>query len=267
MVYDIFLRVMLPFSFLMFISGVIGNVVQFGFLFSLDPIQLKPEKIHPVSGFKRIFSMKQVVKTILSVLKIITMSVIIIYVVRISINEYMHDIEVCNIDCTLVVLFSLIKKMLSILLPVLIVLVLLDLIYQKIQHTKDQMMTKDEIKREYKSREGDPMIKGQRKSEQRRILLEDIGEMLENSRVVIMGLGKAAILMYNDEMPLPVVLAIGRAKMSIEIIRIAKKTGVPVVADPALLRLLEDEAVIDQFIPSSAIKRIAKAIQKADQMR
>lgn len=263
---QIILGVMLPFSVMMFFAGVIGNVVQFGFLVSFEAIIPKPSKISPMSGFKRIFSMKQLVKTLLSILKIIMMTLIIYYVTRIAIQEYMHDISVCDIDCMLAVLFSMIKKMLFILLPLLIMLVMMDLIYQKANFKKEQRMSKDEIKREYKNREGDPLIKGHRKSEQRRILNEDLGEMIKQSRVVIAGLGRAAMLMYKQDMPLPILLAIGRNKMSSEIIRMAKRANVPIVSDPALVQLLEDDGVIDQYIPDSSIQRVAKAIQKGDQM-
>ncbi|HHL19554.1 MAG TPA: EscU/YscU/HrcU family type III secretion system export apparatus switch protein [Thiothrix sp.] len=263
---QIILGVMLPFSVLMFLASVIGNVSQFGFLISFESIKPKPEKISPMSGFKRIFSMKQLVKTLLSILKIIMMTAIIYYITRIAIREYMHDIDLCDVDCMLTILFSMIKKMLFILLPLLIALVLLDLIYQKANFKKEQRMSKDEIKREYKNREGDPLIKGQRKSEQRRILGEDLGEMIKQSRVVIAGLGRAAILMYTQDMPLPILLAIGRSKMSSDIIRMAKKSGVPIVSDPALVQLLEDDGIIDQYIPDSSIQRVAKAIQKGDQM-
>lgn len=263
---QIILGVMLPFSALMFLAGVIGNVAQFGFLISFESIKPKPEKISPVSGFKRIFAMKQVVKTLLAILKIIVMALIIYYITRLAIRDYMHDISVCNMDCMLAVLFSLIKKMLFILVPLLIVLVMFDFIYQQINFKKEQRMSKDEVKREYKNREGDPLIKGQRKSEQRRLLSEDLGEMMKLSRVVIAGLGRAAMLMYNDDMPLPILLAIGRNKMSSEIVRMAKRSGVPIVPDPALVQLLEDDGVIDQYIPNSSVQRVAKAIQKGDQM-
>lgn len=264
---QIILGIMLPFSALMFLAGVIGNISQFGFLISFESMKPKLEKISPISGFKRIFSMKQVVKTLLSVLKILVMTAIIYYVTRLAIREYMHDISACNMDCMLAVLFSLIKKMLFILLPILIVLVILDVIYQKFNFKKEQRMSKDEIKREYKNREGDPLIKGQRKSEQRRILSEDLKEMIKQSRVVIAGLGRAAIVMYNNDMPLPILLAIGRNKMSNEIIKIAKRTGIPIISDPALVQLLEDDGIVDQYIPDSSIQRVAKAIHKGDQMQ
>jgi len=258
----IILGLMLPFSALMLVAGILGNVIQFGFLFSLDPIIPKPEKINPIAGFKRIFSMKQVVKTILSVIKIVAMSIIVIFVVRTAISEYMHDIGQCNTTCQFEVFVGMLKKMFFILVPVLIMMAMLDLMYQKFQYKKEQRMSKDEVKREYKNQEGDPLIKGQRKSEQRRLLEQNISDQIKQSRILIVGMRKAVALMYEEDMPLPMLLAIGRERLSMKMIEVAKKENVPIIADPALVMIFEKEGVIDQYIPSSAIKRVAQAMKR-----
>ena len=141
-------------------------------------------------------------------------------------------------------------------------MVMLDLMYQKFQYKKEQRMTKDEVKREYKNQEGDPLIKGQRKSEQRRLLEQDISEQIKQSRVIIVGIRKAVALMYEEDMPLPILLVIGRDRLSVKMIQVAKKENVPIIADPALVNILEEDGVIDQYIPSSAIKRVAQAMKR-----
>lgn len=254
--------VMLPFSFLMVVGGILGNIVQFGFIFSFEPIIPKPERVNPISGFKRVFSMKQTVKTLLSIFKIIAMSIIIVFVVRTAIFEYMHDIKQCDLNCQFAVMTSMAKKMMMILIPVLIFMVLLDVMYQKFQFSKEQRMTKDEVKREHKNMEGDPMVKGQRRAEQRRLLEQDIKDQIKQSRLIIAGMGKAVALMYEDDMPLPIMLAIGRDRMSYKMIQIAKAERVPVIADSGLVMVLEKDGVIDQYIPASAIKGVARAMKR-----
>ncbi len=258
----VFMGVMLPFSLLMLAAGIMGNIMQFGFLFSVDPIIPKPEKINPVAGFKRVFSMKQVVKTLLSILKIIAMTIIIIFIVRTAIYEYMHDIRQCDIQCQFAVFTSMARKMMFILVPVLVFMVMFDLMYQKFQFRKEQRMTKDEVKREHKNQEGDPLIKGQRKSEQRRLLEQDINEQIKQSRIIIAGMGRAVALMYEEDMPLPVLLAIGRDRLSVKMIQIARQEDIPVIADPALVTVLEKDGLIDQYIPSSAINGVARALKR-----
>ena len=258
---DVIMNIMLPFTALMLAAGIMGNVMQFGFLFSIDPIIPKPEKINPIAGFKRVFSMKQLIKTVFAVIKIIAMSIIITVVVRVAIVEYMQDIQQCDFNCKFNVFTGLAKKMMMVLVPIFIIMVMLDLMYQKFQFTKEQRMTKDQVKRERKNQEGDPIIKSQRKAEQRRLLEQDIGEQVKYSRVIILGMRKAAALMFEKEMPLPILLVIGRDRLCNKMIEIAKKENVPIISDPILVNLLEADGVIDQYIPASAIKRAARAMR------
>ena len=258
---EIIMGIMLPFTALMLVAGIMGNIMQFGFLFSLDPIIPKPEKINPIAGFKRIFSMKQLIKTVFAIIKIIAMSIIITVVVRVAIFEYMKDIGQCDFQCKFSVFQGLAKKMMMVLVPIFIIMVMLDLMYQKFQFKKQQRMTKEEVKRERKSQEGDPVIKSQRKAEQRRLLEQDITEQVKYSRVIILGMRKAAALMFGNDMPLPILLVIGRDRLSNKMIEIAKKENVAMVADPILVNILEKEGVVDQYIPASAVKRAARAMR------
>lgn len=259
------LTLMLPFSIMMMLAGIIGNMVQFGFVFSVDPIIPKGSKIDPVSGFKRVFSIKQVVKTVFSIIKIVIMTIVLYFLVRWAFREYVHDIVQCNVDCKFEVFQALLSRLLIILIPILIFLMFFDVFFQKQQHEKDQMMTKDEVKREFKNIEGDPLIKGMRMSEARRMSQEDMKAMIKESRVLIVGMGSAIALKYDEEMPLPIILAIGKEKMGYKMLEIAKRENVATVSDPQLVTKLLDEGKIDQYIPSSTVKQVAKAISQARQ--
>ena len=260
----VILTIILPFSLLMLFAGILGNVLQFGLIFSVDPIIPRGDKISPIKGFGRIFSVKQLVKTLFSSLKIIGMSIIIVYVVRLGVREYMHDLSQCNVECQMLVFQSLLKKLIMILLPILIIVAAMDFMFQRAQFLKDQRMTKDEVKREHKSQEGDPVIKGARRQEQRRLLEQDAVQRVKESRVLIAGVNLVVALKYDEELPLPIVLAIGKDRMSFKMIETANKEKVKVVADPALANKLSNESTIDQYIPSTTIKAVAKAIQQAN---
>ncbi|MCK5918637.1 MAG: EscU/YscU/HrcU family type III secretion system export apparatus switch protein [Cocleimonas sp.] len=255
--------IVLPFAILMLIAGILGNVLQTGILFSVDPVTPKGEKISPIKGFGRIFSIKQVIKTLFSIIKILGMSIIIVYVVRLGIRDYMHDISQCDVRCQMLVFQTLLKKLVMILLPILVVVAAMDFMFQKSQFTKDQRMSKDEIKREYKNQEGDPEIKGARKQEQQKMLEQDLNKKVKESRVVIVGMNLAVALKYDEDLPLPILLAIGKDRMSFKMIEIANKERVKVIADPDLAGKLAKEGDIDQYIPSSTIEGAARAIQQA----
>jgi type III secretion protein U len=257
--------IILPFAILMLVAGILGNVLQTGILFSVDPVIPKGEKIDPMKGFGRVFSVKQVIKTLLSIVKIVGMSIIIVYVVRLGIQDYMHDISQCDVRCQMLVFQTLLKKLIMILLPILIIVAAIDFMFQKSQFTKDQRMTKDEVKREYKSQEGDPEIKGARKEEQRKMLEQDMNKKVKESRVVIVGMNLAVALKYNEDLPLPILLAIGKNRMSFKMIEIANKERVKIIADPDLAMKLASDGTIDQYIPSETIEGAAHAIQQANE--
>jgi len=256
--------IMLPFSLLMLFAGILGNVLQTGLLFSVDPVIPRGSKISPIKGFGRIFSIKQVVKTLFSSLKIIGMSIIIVYIVRLGVREYMHELSQCDVSCQMLVFQSLLKKLIMILLPILIIVASMDFMFQRIQFLKEQRMTKEEVKREHKNQQGDPIIKGARRAEQRRMLDQDAIQRVKESRVVIAGVSLAIALKYDDELPLPILLAIGKDRMSFKMIETAKIEKVKIVADPALAEKLSTDGTIDQYIPSSTVKAVAQAIRQAN---
>ena len=253
----------LPFSFLILLAAILGNVLQFGVPFSFEPVLPKYSKIDPVAGFKRIFSIKSVVKTLFSLFKIIIATIIILFVTRMAIEAFILDVKQCNVLCMKDTMETLIKYMVLALLIFLIIIAILDFIFQKYQFLKDQMMTKDEIKREYKNREGDPEIKGQRKALQRELLNQDIGEKIKMSRLLIAGHRYMIAIQYDDDMPLPLILSIGQGGTARQMTEIAKKEKVPIIANPRLAELLKDEGEIDQYIPESSISGIVQAIQQA----
>ena len=255
--------IVLPFSFLILITGIIGNVLQFGVPFSFDPILPKYSKIDPVEGFKRIFSMKSVIKTLFSIFKIIIAGVILLFIARMAIEAFILDVKQCNVLCMKDTMETLIKYMVLALLTFLIIIAILDFIFQKHQFSKDQMMSKDEIKREYKSREGDPEIKGQRRQLQRELLNQDIGEKIKMSRLLVAGHRYMIAIQYDDEMPLPLILSIGQGGTARQMTDIAKKENIPIIANPRLAELLKEEGEVDQYIPESSISGIVQAIQQA----
>ncbi|MCK5901798.1 MAG: EscU/YscU/HrcU family type III secretion system export apparatus switch protein [Cocleimonas sp.] len=256
----VIISIVLPFSLLMVAAGILGNVLQTGLVLSLDPVIPKGSKIDPIAGFGRIFSVKQLVKTLFSSLKIIGMSLIILYVVRLGIQEYMHDLSRCNVECQMLVFQSLLKKIIIILLPILVVVAMADFIFQRSQFLKDQRMSKDEVKRENKNQEGDPVIKGERRSEQRRMADQDISLRVKDSRVLVAGVNLVVALKYDEDLPLPILVAIGKDRMSFKMIEIANKEKVKIVAEPALAAKLANEGTIDQYIPSTTISEVAAVI-------
>ncbi|KAB0676842.1 type III secretion system export apparatus subunit SctU [Aureimonas leprariae] len=253
--------VLLPVLAVAIVAGVAANYVQIGSLFSLQSVAPSLEKISPAAGFKRIFSLKQLVELLKSVLKIVFLSALLFFVVRDAIGPYVNSLD-CGLPCQAAVTTSILLKTLSLSAGAFIVVALADFAWQKHSHTKSLMMTKDEVKREYKESEGDPHIKGKRKQLAHELAMGDGGTAArKGSAVVVNPTHFAVVIDYRPgETPLPVVTAKGRNAYAHHIRTEAEKAGVPVFRNVALARALFADAELYEPIPDELFDAVAEVL-------
>jgi len=180
------LKIVLPIASIAMITGVICSYMQVGPMFSMETLQFKLSKINPLSGFKRLFSLKSVVEMFKSIAKASVMIYITIsYLVKeqaILVNIFDMDIPAIGANIWRISYNILIKNIIF-----LLVLAFLDYIYKKWQNEKDMRMSKQEIKEEYKQTEGDPFIKGKIKQKQREISMSRMMQEVPKADVVQKG--------------------------------------------------------------------------------
>jgi type III secretion protein U len=255
--------IVIPFVAVLFVFTVIANVAQFGFLLAFDPIIPKMEKVNPASGFKRIFSKKSLGDTGLSVLKIIAISVVVSLMVYDALAHLVHDISNCDIDCQTALMQNLTWRLIAYLVPLLLAITIIDIAMQKAFFIKEQMMSKQEVKREHKDAEGDPLIRGKRKQEHKELVMNSLEDKLKASRVLITDVDKCIAVRYEQGVtPLPLIMAIGRKAVARQMVKVAKQEKLPVVEDAAVVNLLIDEGRIGQYIPDIAIGPVAQILRK-----
>lgn len=254
--------IVLPIVGIAAVMGVLGNIVQFGIIFSFDPVIPRLSKVNPGEGFGRIFSVKQVVNTLLSLVKTLVIGLALYIVMHVGFFQYMNEIKQCDIPCQKEITSELLKKLMMMILPLIIALTALDFIFQKMQFEKDQRMTKEEIKREMKDAYGDPHVRGARQGMRRELTEQDIRSRIKTARLVVIDIGLAVALYYEQDVtPLPVIVAIGKAGMARKMIEIAQTENVPIISDARLVADLIEEGKIDQYIPTSTLDRVAKAMR------
>ncbi len=257
--------IILPFVALIIVTGILSNVLQFGVVFAFEPVMPKMSKISFASGFKRIFSAKQLVNTVFSLIKTILTALALFYVTYLGLSELLNEIDQCNVMCQVSIFSDLFITLMMIVLPLMLVMAILDLAFQKAQFAKDQKMTKDEVKREMKDMFGDPHVRGARETVRREMNEQDVRTRLKTARLVVIDIGLAVALYYQPgETPLPLVVAIGKAAMARKMVEIAQIEDVPIVTDRQLVEDLIEEGKIDQYIPSSTIDRVANAMRKTN---
>jgi type III secretion protein U len=259
------IELILPLVMVSMVSAIIGNVMQFGFLLAGESIKPDIKKISPIAGFKRIFAIKNLVEFFKSVIKIVFLSIVVYYVIKNSLGD-MVNLPHCGSACILPVVGVLMKKLLIYAVAAFMVIAVLDFLFEKQQFTKQQKMSKDEVKREHKESEGSPEIKGKRKELHQEILNE--AENTKKSDVVIKNPTHLAIGLHykQDSTPLPVVTVKGRGGRAKFIVKIAEKEGIPVLENVPLAHALFDTDIAS-FIPSDLIEPVAEVFRWVEEIK
>ncbi len=258
--YDIVIM-LLPIFVVAIIIAVLGNALQQKWKVTAKPMKPKFSKLSPISGFKRMFSFKQVVEVLKSTLMII----VILYVVYSTINDKMYLLFTFY-DVTLYEALSIIGGIVTDLgikiSAVFLIIGFADLIYQRRKFKNDMMMTKQEIKDEYKNSEGDPQVKGQIKRKMQEASRKRMMQALPEADVVITNPTHFAVaLKYEaNSGKAPMVIAKGADYLAFQIKDKAKEYKIEIVENKPLARLLYHNVDIGAEIPSELYQAVAEVL-------
>lgn len=251
------------------VVGVVGNVAQIGFLFTFEPIMPKMEKLSPVEGAKKIFSMKNLFEFLKNVAKVSFLGYLLYKIIRASIPELL---SMCygTLDDIFPSLRLMLKRLAVYTAFGYIVIAIVDRIFQGRNFTKQMMMTKDEVKREYKEMEGSAEVKQAQRQFRDEILNgPEPAKAAKRSSVVVTNPTRLAVGIRFDasEAPLPRICALGAGPVAKIIRETALAEGIPVMEDRPLARALYAEGKLEDFIPDSLIEPVAEVLKWAKQIQ
>ncbi|NLD92204.1 MAG: flagellar biosynthesis protein FlhB [Fibrobacter sp.] len=254
-------KVTLPLAGGILVLGVIANIAQIGFLLTFKPLMPKLEKIDPIKGFQRLFSMRSLVETIKNILKLSVIAIVAYVTLKKEFDTMLtlSDASVGTIwFFTVGVAFEVIIKIAM----VLVVLAVLDLAYQRYDNEKKLKMSKQEVKEEHKSMEGDPQIKARIKSLQREMARRRMMEEVPKATVVVTNPTHLAIALRYEpsEGDAPVVIAKGKLVIAQRIKELAYKHNIPVIEDKPLARAMYDKVEIGMPIPVEFFTAVAEIL-------
>ncbi len=248
---------LLPLYFLVLFLAVIFNVMQFGFV--SVPLQLKLEKINPISGFKNVFSAKKILEAIK-----LTAKLSLVFIVMVIILSLIWDsiLAMMNKDLR-ASLYSMMELTIYFLLTILLIVIIfaiIDFFFTRHYYIEQLKMSKQEIKDEHKQIEGDPLVKSRIRQIQMKMSKQRMMADVPDADVVITNPTQYAVaLKYdNEKSDAPIVVAKGINFLAIRIKEIALESKVPIVEDPVLARALYDQIEVEQQIPESLYKAIAE---------
>lgn len=250
-----------PVMLVAMIAGVAANYAQVGFMYSAEAIQMKLEKINPISGFKRIYSMRALVEMLKSILKISFIGMIAFSVLWTRMDEVLL-LANKSVGAAIATIAGLTLQMGLYASGALLFLALLDYLYQKYDFEKSIRMSKQDMKDEYKNIEGDPLIKSKIKQKQREMAMRRMMQDVPKADVVITNPTHFAIaLKYDDQKSdAPVVIAKGVDFVAQKIKLIAKENEIATVENRPLARALYSQAEIGDAIPEEFFKAVAEIL-------
>ncbi len=250
------------------ISAIATSFLQHGFVLSAEPMMPKLNKISPIAGLGRIFSMRSLVDFIKNIVKVIAVGTVAFLSVY---PELRHVRQLPNESTENMLLFlgMLAGRMTIGVVIAMFFIALFDIIFQRLQHMKSLRMSKQEIKDEYKQSEGDPIIK----QRLRRLRMERAQNRMmaavPKSDVVITNPTHFAVALQYDTktMSAPMVVAKGQDLIALKIREIAQENNVPVIENPPLARALFSSTDIDKEIPVTHYEAVAKIISYVYQLK
>ncbi len=272
MFYYYLIRMVTPIVIIAVIGGILANLVQNrGFLFSTKPIEPKFSKLIPKFGeyFKKtLFSFEgvfNVFKSILKVAVIFTAS----YMIITSDLPILLSLLEQNLWYGITHIATMASKILIVAAFIFLVIAIPDYLVQRKQFIDSLKMTKQEVKEEYKTMEGDPLVKSRLKQFMREMLQNSIRENVAKADVIITNPTHFAIaILYEREtMQGPMVTAKGQDELAQQIKRLAAEGDVPMVENRPLARALYANVEVGDIIPETYYTVLATILGKIYAMK
>ncbi len=253
--------ILIPLFVAVMLSGLISQLAQVGFLYTFEPLKPTFSKINPVEGAKKLVSKKALINLLKSVLKIVGLGFCAFLAVKGEINTIPALI---NLDAGQLLSYigAISFRIIKYTLGLFIIIAALDYIFVKREHEKDLKMTKEEVKEEFKQREGDPLVKGKIRSVQRELAKKRMLSDVPKADVVITNPTTLAVaIIYNPEKyDAPQVVAKGKGYLAERIKEVAKKNSVPIMENKPLARALFKVVEVGMEVPPSLYKAVAEVL-------
>ncbi len=250
-----------PVLLLCMAASFMSSVFQIGFLNNEEALGFKWERLDPVSGFKRIFSLRSLVEGLKSVAKICLIGGVTYMVLKneITIIPMLVNYSVAQIMGYVgVVLLKLLTAVVAFMAGV----AGLDYMFQRWELEKSMMMTRQEIKDELKSREGDPMIRARIRRSQREMAQRRMMAEVPKADVVVTNPTHIAVAIRYDmqTMAAPKIVAMGAGYIAEKIKEIARKHNIPLVENKPLARTIFKTLKIGHSIPRELYTAVAEVL-------
>lgn len=250
-----------PLFFALLVSAVAAPILLGGLVFAPKVLGFNFGRMNPIQGIGRMFSVHGLAEMIKAILKSVLVGGVAALVLWFNIDHLfdlmVEPLEIGMADFSDTVAFASLMIVLS-----LGLLAIIDVPFQLWQYHKKLRMTKEEVKRESKEQEGDPMVKGRIRALQREMARRRMMTEVPKADVVVTNPTHFSVALKYDaeKMGAPVVIAKGRGELALKIRELAKEHGVPLLEAPPLARALYRHCELEQSIPAALYTAVAEVM-------
>lgn len=262
---EVLLLSIVPLVALTFLIIVLTNlVVSQGFVFATEPILPKAEKIDPVQGFKRIFSVRGLTEFLKSLFKMLALGVALIIVYLLGLQSLMESSR-CGFGCIQGTFLDMLQPLVITVLIAFLLVGAFDVMLQRWLFRREQRMTKTEQKRERKDQEGDPTMNQERRKQRREMhqLNAKVGVQHASMMIGTEDGWLVGIRYVRGETPVPLVTCKANALQAAALLESANSRHIPRAANAALAQRIATRAGNGDPIPDGTFQSVADLLVAA----
>ncbi len=259
---------LVPFFITVLIAAVAGPVALGGWLFSGKALAPKLDRLSPISGLKRMFSVKSLVELFKAIGKVLVV-VAAAYFLLLAMKESILGLSFEGLQRGVRHSLNLSAWAAVIMSAATILIVVMDVPFQIWDHAKKLKMSRQEIKDEMKDTEGKPEVKGKIRMLQQQMAQKRMMASVPEADVIITNPTHfSCALKYNpDTMETPILLAKGVDHMAMKIREVARMHKIEFVEAPVLARAIYHTTEIEQEIPRGLYVAVAQVLAYVFQLR
>ncbi len=250
-----------PFLFFMVVVTIAATAAQSGLVVTWKRLGVKPDRLDPVAGAKRLFSGDTISKLAIGLFKVGLVGAVAWHTISGSVGQVLAT-GTLGAGGIFSLATTLIGDLALRLALVMLVLGLADYALQRWKLERQLRMSKQEVRDELKRMEGDPLLKQRRRQIQRRLALQRIQQEVPKADVIVTNPTEYAVALRYDEktMGAPRVVAKGKDFLAQRIRLVAQQHGVPVVERPPLARALYAGVEVGHEVPPAFYRAVAELL-------
>ena len=243
-------------------AGVVGSLFQVGGVAAWERLKPDAARMNPAEGLKRIFSTRSLVNLLKMCAKTALLALLMFVVVRGFVDTALK-LGYARPDGIMAASARMVLAAFGWAVVIYAVMAVVDYVHERHEFMKQQRMSIEEVRQEYKEMEGDPINRSRRRTAHFEAVYASLNDRVRAASAVIHSPRVAVALQYLGEHDLPRVMARGEGEVAAQIRRFASEGLVPTEFEPALAERLYDEVPEDQPIPRALYARVARLLRWA----